>query len=200
MSSDDWGKSRPQSVALVLQQARERAREIGDGVADFARQVRSVVPPDADPTDPREVLLRIAEERLRGLHEELSLVCRYLEIERAKYLDELENTGEPHLVTDARGEVRDANRRAGALLAMPLHALRGKLLIGFVARQDTKVFRDRLRSLDSAGEVDPIELRMRPRGGDVFRATLLVRPIRDLGGERVLRYRWTLRPIPPPAT
>jgi PAS domain S-box-containing protein len=196
MSADDYhGTAGPRDVAAFLEQARRQARQAGEDFVEFSRRVRSLLPHDATPEDPRDVLLTFAEEKIRRLHEDLQRACRYLEVERAKYLDALESTSDAHVATDARGVLREANRRAGDLFAMPPPVLKGKLLIGFVVRQDTSMFRERLRALPAAGdEPSTFELRMRPRGGAIFRATLSARPVRDLGGERAIGYRWTIQP------
>jgi PAS domain S-box-containing protein len=197
MSSDDCEAVRPQDVAAFLEHSRRSARRVSENLVDFSQRVRSLVSSNAPPEDPRDVLLAYAEERMRRLHEDLERACRYLEVERAKYLDELESTSDAHVETDARGVVREANRRASELFRLAPLILKGKLLIAFVARQDTKLFRERLRTVQQEGD-DPssFELRMRPRGGAVFRATLSVRPVRDLGGERAIGYRWSIRPVP----
>jgi hypothetical protein len=100
------------------------------------------------------------------------------------------------LVTDARGVIVEADGRASDLLGMSQPALAGKLLIAFVARQDTRAFRKHISDLARLAETyATFELRLRARGRTPFRATLTVsQAARPASGATARRYRWSVQP------
>jgi PAS domain S-box-containing protein len=125
-------------------------------------------------------------------NDELVQACERLESERARYHDLFASSRDVCLITDARGVIREANRRAGETLGMSPAALRGKLLIAFVARGDTRDFRGHLANLaELAKSGTPVRVRLRARKGSPFKATLCVD-----GGRRSthepISYRWTI--------
>jgi PAS domain S-box-containing protein len=97
------------------------------------------------------------------------------------------------ILTDRRGTIEEANAAAAKMLGMPADRLEGRLLIGFVARRDTRIFRDRLHSFDPKGDTAPFEVRVRPRGGSPYVVVLhpsgIARYDERLGG-----VLWTIRP------
>lgn len=103
------------------------------------------------------------------------------------------------LVTDARGVILDADHRAADLLGMSESALSGKLLIAFVARQDTRAFRKQLGQLAHLAETaTTFEVRMRARGKTPFRATLSVTAAAPRSSvPRPPRYGWSVVPVAP---
>src|SRR5215471_1565581 len=80
-------------------------------------------------------------------NDELIRACQRLASERARYYDLFASSRDACIVTDAKGVIRDANRRSGEMLGMPPSSLRGKLLIAFVVRGDTRAFRGHLANL-----------------------------------------------------
>jgi PAS domain S-box-containing protein len=93
------------------------------------------------------------------------------------------------VVTDAKGVIREANPRAAEMLGMPSSAMRGKLLIAFVARGDTRIFRQRLGNLGELARTGtPFRVLMRARGQLPFQANLIVQP-----GNEPASYRWVIR-------
>jgi PAS domain S-box-containing protein len=76
--------------------------------------------------------LRVAEEQLHAQVDAMQNVQTALVRERQRYRDLFEAAPEAYLVTDARGHVRDANRRAAALFNIDATFFIGKPLVLFV--------------------------------------------------------------------
>lgn len=126
-------------------------------------------------------------------NDELVRACQRLASERARYYDLFASSRDACIVTDAKGVIRDANRRAGETLGMSPAALRGKLLIAFVARGDTREFRGHLGNLaELATSGRSVRLRMRARKGSPFQATLWVDGGRRSVNDEPISYRWTI--------
>jgi PAS domain-containing protein len=68
------------------------------------------------------------------------------------------------LVTDGRAVIADANRSAVAFFNVQRRALVGKPLLFFVARRDTRAFREHVRSLPQRLS-GSLVVQLRPRGG-----------------------------------
>ena len=154
--------------------------------------------PEREFVPEREEELALAAEELRVQQDQLELACELLERERAKYMDLFEQSPDAYLATDIGGSITNANLAAGALFGVEPGQLVGKPLISFVARQDTRTFREQLRELREATDVHSMTLRMRPRGGGVFLVAFCVRVVRGLRG-KPMAFRWTLRKTDAPA-
>jgi PAS domain S-box-containing protein len=138
----------------------------------------------------QQVLRALADDHCTT-HETLDRTRGLLERERAKYLDLFESGREASVLTSLRAVVREANAASGALLNMPARFLIGKPLIHFVARQDTRLFRDKIRELEARPSNDNFELRLRPRHGSVLKANVTATPVRGPGGTH-MALRWIL--------
>ncbi len=139
----------------------------------------------------------IVEAAATASSDELVRTCRLLATERARYYHLFASSRDACVVTDGKGVIRDANQRAAEMLGMPPGALRGKLLIAFVARGDTRSFRHHLAGLEAlAGKGASVRLRMRSRGGSPFEATLWVDGGRRSSSDEPVSYRWTMHPHP----
>lgn len=91
--------------------------------------------------------------------------------------------------TNAKGVIQEANQQAAEMLGLPPTAMRGKLLIAFVARGDTTAFREQFGQVDDfVRNGRPIRVRLRARGGSPFQADLRVQ-----GGSEPASYCWTIR-------
>lgn len=125
--------------------------------------------------------------------DELVQTCRLLATERARYYHLFASSRDACVVTDAKGVIRDANQRAGDMLGIAPGSLRGKLLIAFVARGDTRTFRQHLGKLAELAERgSPVRLRMRARGGSPFDATMWIDGGRRPSSDEPVSYRWTM--------
>lgn len=79
------------------------------------------------------------------------------------------------LVTDERAVITDANRSAVAFFNVASAALVGKPLLFFVARRDTRAFREHVRTLwqHRSGS---LLVQLRPRGGSPRKMRLTFEP------------------------
>ncbi|MGH7294337.1 MAG: PAS domain-containing protein [Polyangiaceae bacterium] len=137
--------------------------------------------------------LALCVEELRAQRDALAEGRAFIERERAKFHDLFENAPDAFVTSDAHGVIVDANRATGELFGTGASALPGKLLISFVARSETRAFRNRLRSLERPlHDLSSFETLLRPRGGTPFSATMHVRPVRT-GNGQVVAHRWTIR-------
>jgi PAS domain S-box-containing protein len=135
----------------------------------------------------------ILEAASTASNDELVRTCQRLASERARYYDLFASGRDACIITDAKGVIGDANRRAGEALGMSPAALRGKLLIAFVVRGDTREFRSHLAHLaELARSGSPVRLRMRARKGSPFEATLWVDGGRRSANDEPISYRWTI--------
>ncbi len=214
------GSLRYDDVAVFLRRAEGTAKILGPKVERLSNRVRlmprrpsgvyatrptafpseasTATQTDEPQTTEREEELALAIEELRVQQDQLELACELLERERAKYMDLFEQSPDAYVATDTGGSITDANAAAGGLFGAEPSALVGKPLITFVARQDTRTFRDRLRQLREARGVQSMVLRMRPRRGAVFLVEFCVRVVRGLRG-RPMALRCTLRKTDAPA-
>ncbi|HZU83289.1 MAG TPA: histidine kinase dimerization/phospho-acceptor domain-containing protein [Polyangiaceae bacterium] len=142
----------------------------------------------------RDEELASTAEELRQQVDELLRASTLLERERSKYMDLFTGAPDAYIVTDLRGVTDEANVAAGALFGVEPRSLVGRALITFVARQDTRAFRDLLRELETApaGVARAVSLRMRPRGRPVFVVQVRAAVVRTSSG-KPLAVRWTLR-------
>lgn len=141
--------------------------------------------------------LRVAEEELRQQGEELEQSQFRAEEERRRYHRLFEMAPVAYLVTNMAGVVREANRAAGALLGIDPHRLEGKPLANYITMDDRATFRSGLAHLagTEAGSSAEWTLRVKPRHGGPFEATLMVSVDRDWSGEAT-SARWAIRPRP----
>ncbi len=142
----------------------------------------------------RDEELAATSEELREQVAALRGACALLERERSKYLDLFAHAPGPYVVTDLLGVTQEANVAAGALLSVEEAFLRGRPLIGFVARNDTRMFRELLGELVDAPTDGPraLVLRMRPRGQPVVVCHTRVAVVRGGSGKRIA-FRWLFR-------
>jgi PAS domain S-box-containing protein len=196
---------RHDDVAVFLRHAGDTAKRLGTQVDQFSTRMRRQqaktpsgvfpttersAPPDEPPVGAQDMAL--AAEELRVQQDQLELACELLERERAKYMDLFEHAPDAYVATDVAGSITNANIASGVLFGVQPGSLIGKPLISFVARQDTRAFRERLRELKESPDVCAMTVRMRPRGGDVFAVTLRMQAVLGLRG-KPMAFRCTLR-------
>lgn len=107
----------------------------------------------------RELLLRKAREEdgshakdeleaglqeIETLWQELRTRADELASERQRYTEFFEYAPDAYFVTDEHGSVREANRAAAELVAVPARALTGKPLVAYIAETERSDFRTRL--------------------------------------------------------
>lgn len=143
----------------------------------------------------RDEELAAVDDELRSQVASLEHACALLERERGKYLDLFVNAPDAYIVTDLAGITQEANLRAAGMFSVAPPFLAGRPLIGFVARQDTRVFRSLLKDMGAAdGAVRSATIRMRPRGQMPFVVAARVAVVRSSSGLPIAA-RWSLRQL-----
>ena len=107
--------------------------------------------------------LRVAEEQLHAQVDAMQGVQDALARERQRYRDLFETAPEAYLVTDTRGHVRDANKRAAALFNLDAGFLIGKPLALFVHAEHRAQLREVLHDSTLGMRVANYAWRIEPR-------------------------------------
>jgi PAS domain S-box-containing protein len=117
-----------------------------------------------------------------------------LEEERRRSQELFDLTPDGCILTDVEGVVLEANRAAMALLGIGRDFVVGVPFIIFVSNQDRRAFGSLLAQVRIHEEIESQEweLRLQPRRGTAFAATLSVSAVRTAGG-RLAGLRWLLR-------
>jgi PAS domain S-box-containing protein len=142
--------------------------------------------------------LEVAAEQLRQQNEELTFSRVEIEKERQRYLELFEFAPDGYLVTDGRGNIREANRTAADLLRLHQDLLAHKPLALFVSKKERPAFYQRLTELDLGVQktVQDWEIGLAPRQGPPFQASLTISALRDAKG-RLASLRWLVHDITP---
>ena len=135
--------------------------------------------------------LQVMLEELRVADEDLAVVHQVAEAERQRYQELFDFAPDGYLVTDAVGTIREANRAAAAMLAVPQPRLRGKPLVVFVPQAERRAFRPRLIQLQQRRCIQEWEVHLQPRQGEPFHAVITVVGGYDRQG-KVVAVRWLL--------
>lgn len=138
--------------------------------------------------------LRVAEEELRQQNEQLAIARQQVEVERLRYEELFEFAPDGYLVTDTNGKILEANRAAATVLNIPKNFLIGKVLTNFIPEEERRAFRSQLIRLHEIERMQDWEIRLQPRRGDIFDASLNVTTITDKQG-KPLGWRWLVRDI-----
>jgi PAS domain S-box-containing protein len=136
--------------------------------------------------------LRVAEEELRKQSDELQQSRLAVEAERQRYRDLFDFVPDGYLVTDLLGVIKEANRAAGELLGIVPRYLEGKPLANYVAMEDRPAFRVGLSRLQQVGRREGWVVRMQPRRGTEYDATVTAAVVRDWNGSPT-GLRWLIR-------
>ncbi len=171
-----------------------RARELASRRSELYAQLTALGVPSStlEQLDEWDAQLAFADAELREMNDAFATAVRRLERERARNRA-LFASSEPSIVTDRAGAIDEANDAAATLLSVWQDGLRGKPLVGLVARQDTRAFREWLRTLDGGRQPGRIEVLLRPRGGAPFRARLTVRVLSGAVDPKGALH-WTIHP------
>lgn len=136
--------------------------------------------------------LQVTEEELRLQNESLASAHLLLEEEHQRYADLFHLAPDPYLVTTPEGAVREANDAAALLFGLDVGTLATKPLAVFVARHETRAFRERLARAAASPRTEDWELTLVRRDGSVVEVSCTVVSSRE-GGDPVLR--WSLRDV-----
>jgi signal transduction histidine kinase len=140
--------------------------------------------------------LRVAEEHVHAQADAIAFAHGALELQRRTHRELFDAAPEAYLVTDLTGRVREANRRAAALLNIDEAFISGKPLAAFVGLQDRPYFRETLALLEDTDHAS-FELPVQPRGAlnPVFTSISVSRALGPDGEPAALR--WLLRDVGP---
>jgi PAS domain S-box-containing protein len=140
--------------------------------------------------DAREAELALAECALRERSEAFSALTGRLTQQHAQRLVLFDQAPDGYVFTNRSGIIREANIAAAKLLVMRREALVGRLLISFVARKDTREFRECFTDAARRREPRAMQLHLRPRSARPFRAKLSIRHVAD--GTEGVAFHWTI--------
>jgi two-component system cell cycle sensor histidine kinase/response regulator CckA len=137
--------------------------------------------------------LRVAEEELRQQNEDLTVAHATVAEERRRYQHLFQYAPDAYLLTDLSGIIREANHSAAHLLGVKPRFLVGKTLVSFVAVEDRPRLRRDIGRWQSEPAAKSMELRLRPRGGQPFDASLTLSVARGGPRDKAFGFRWLVR-------
>nr|WP_290226168.1 ATP-binding protein [Trichocoleus desertorum] len=138
--------------------------------------------------------LQVAEEELQQQNEALQISRNLLDEERRRYQELFEFAPDSYIVTDANGQIQEANQAAIALLNLPKEFLIGKPLVIFVDELERRSFRFKLLQLRQEYGPQELEMRLQPRKAPSLDMSVTVALVRDSQG-KVIALRWQLRDV-----
>jgi PAS domain S-box-containing protein len=133
--------------------------------------------------------LQVAVEELSRQNEELADIQAQLEAERQRYKELFERVPNAYWVTDTTGKILEANRAMATLLNIEQPFLRDKLLINFIPLAERPAFRLKLNQLQRHNGHKKWTIRLQPRNGECFEATVSVELAYDSQGNSIY-LRW----------
>jgi PAS domain S-box-containing protein len=153
---------------------------------------------DGAPDGEQDQELQICMEELRVAAEELTSLRDRLAIERQRYAELFDFAPEAYLETDARWNIREANRAAVELFHCPYDYLVGKPLVVFIAEEDRKAFRASLSALQQDGRSGSVDwsATLQSRAGDTVPVLIRASAAHDANGG-VTGARCLIRPSAP---
>ena len=134
-------------------------------------------------------------EELRHQHEALAAAHETVVCERQRYQELFDLAPDGYVVTDLLGVIREANRAAVAMLALPQGELLRKPLVLFIPRGERQRFSTHLQQLRRHCRRVCWEMRLQPREGSPGVVEVTVTPATDAMGKPV-GLRWLLQDIP----
>ena len=115
--------------------------------------------------------------------------------ERRRYQHLFQYAPDAYLLTDLAGIIREANHSAAHLLGVQPRFLVGKTLVSFVAAEDRPRLRAEIGRWRSEPAAKSLELRLQPRGGEPFDASLTLSVARGGPRDKAFGFRWLVRDI-----
>src|SRR5205085_9631926 len=129
---------------------------------------------------------------LRLQNEALAAAKHEADVERRRYHDLFEFAPDGYIVTDALGNIREANRAAGRLLNAAAKNLVGKPLVVFIAPDERQFFHAELTRLSRDKHAQAWNLCLHPRDREPIYVAATVAGVTDERNE-VISFRWLLR-------
>jgi PAS domain S-box-containing protein len=139
--------------------------------------------------------LRVAEEELRHQNEQLVSTHAQVADERRRYQHLFDYAPDAYLLTDLTGIIREANHSAAHLLGVEPRFLVGKTLVSFVATEERSRLRTEINRWRSEPAAKSLELRLQPRSGEAFDASLTLSVARGGPRDKAFGVRWLVRDI-----
>jgi two-component system phosphate regulon sensor histidine kinase PhoR len=136
--------------------------------------------------------MRVLEEELQAQGDELRSARGLLESEHERYKSLFELAPDAYLVTDATGQILEANRAAVVLFGVEHRSLVGNAIASLVPPEERKSFRRQFRKFVEAAGVSEAEGRFRGRTR-VFDANISIAPVRR--GQALEGLRWIVRDV-----
>jgi two-component system cell cycle sensor histidine kinase/response regulator CckA len=127
-------------------------------------------------------------------NEELTAAHLELDRERQRYRELFDHAPDAHLVTDARGIIREANQSASELFQIPHSNLLGKALVTCIGRDERPRFRSLLTNLNSGGQRSTDTFQVQHGHGGPTQVELTYSLIVEQNGETA-GVRWLIRDI-----
>jgi PAS domain S-box-containing protein len=137
--------------------------------------------------------LRVAEEEIRQQNDELISTHLAVEEERRRYQQLFHYAPDAYLLTDLHGIVREANRSAAHLLGVEPRFMSGKAIVSFVAPEDRPRIRAELGRWQSEPAAKSLEVRLQPRHGKPFDASVTLSVARGGARDTAIGFRWLVR-------
>jgi len=126
--------------------------------------------------------------RLRRENEELR---RIADLEQRKYVELFEWAPDAYVVTDGKGRIEDANRRAEALIGVARRFLVGKPLSLYFERAAS--FMNVLRAAQHESILEERDFLLRPRGAEPLEVGVTAQAV--ITDDRLAGIRWLIRDI-----
>ncbi len=137
--------------------------------------------------------LRVAEAELRRQNDALAVAHLAVEEERRRYQQLFHFAPDAYLLTDLHGIVREANGSAARLLGVEPRALSGRAIVSFVALEDRPRIRAELGRWQSEPAPQSLEVRLQPRHGPPFDASVTLSVSRAGTRDTANGFRWLIR-------
>jgi len=138
--------------------------------------------------------LHITEEELTRRNQELTQAQASIQDERKRYQDLFEFAPDGYLITDADGNIWQANRAAGSMLRTRSDLLIGRPLLSYVAPESEEAFRTHVQRMTNLTPVQEFELQLKVRGDAPTITSVRLAAERDREGAP-MSLRWMLRDV-----
>lgn len=180
--------------AQQLQAFQQRLAQLYQAVSDSREQPTNLLPAIYKELGVASEQLQIAVDELLQKNEELAVTQSQLEAEFQHHHHLFESMLYAYLVTDAEGNILEANRIAAKLFNVPKQFLVNQPLALFIVQQEPQEFDFKLNQLRQRDWVQEWQVRLQPRQSDSFKAVMTIAPMRNNQG-KVLTLRWVVRDI-----
>lgn len=173
---------------------QQRLAQLYQAVSDSREQPTDFLPAIYKELGVASEQLQIAVDKLLQKNEELAVTQSQLEAEFQHHHHLFESMLYAYLVTDAEGNILEANRIAAKLFNVPKQFLIDQSLAVFIVQQEPQEFDFKLNQLCQRDWVQEWQVRLQPRQSDSFKAVMTIAPMRNNQG-KVLTLRWVVRDI-----